>query len=650
MNDSWFYTKLYKSLYFYRHSSTSIVKSRTYTVSNNIRIAIREPIKFAKKTVMLVVNNPTKLGRILSGKRTIQNWQKDQEKLRIEYKNWIKNVETPSVDYSKQRKEADNLKKKPLISLITPVFNPPKDAHIKLVESVLNQTYGNFELLLYDFGSDPAISKLLDDYSKMDKRIRVKHDLPNKGISENSNLCLEDVGGEYIGLLDHDDALMPNALFECMKAANDNDADFIYSDKDKITEDDERFDPLFKPDWSPEMALGGNYMTHFNLMRTKLVKELGGWDKSTDGAQDWDLFFRIIEITDKIVHVPKILYHWRIVENSTANGIGVKPYAMQGQRNAVAKHLKKLNLNATPQHDEHGQLNIYWENKSKKTLAVIKDGVNDTNSVDLLCKKIMSDESITDALEIAIFYCAENLTRSLDYKTIGRKIKKIQYTSGEFSSKLSKYVKENNYEKIVYINSTVKDDISEDVFNQILGWLEIPEVNISSGTLLSENGQVSDMGSFIDSSTIQFNKYHFATGFRSGYLGFIQWIRNFVLPAENFCAIDPNLIILASKKVDLSKIRDDEFIKCLALVNYVEGGRTVYDPTVVLYDKAPFEIRLPYSSELDKFVNANNKKLSKDPYYNENLDTNYRDPKPRFKSITAEPSLYGVSSVDAHLN
>lgn len=646
MNDSEFHRQLIRSIFFYRHHSSSILKSRTYTLANNARIAVKEPVKFAKKTANLIINNPTKLGRIITGKRSIQNWLKDQENLRNEYAEWIDHVEKPSIDINAQKNKLAVLKKKPLISLITPVFNPPVEAHTKLIESVLAQSYPNFELFLYNFGSDPAVEELLNDYFQKDKRIKVKHGLPNEGISKNSNLCLKDVKGEYVGLLDHDDALMPNALFECVLAGTEKGADFIYSDKDKITEEDQRFEPLFKPDWSPEMALGGNYMTHFNLMRTKLVKDLGGWDPNTDGAQDWDLFLRMIERTNKIVHVPKILYHWRTVEGSTANEIGMKPYAIASQKLAVQKHLDFLGVDAKAEHDETGQLNIHWPSQKETSLIIIHDICGDGNNVARIIEDIVSEDQHSSKSRVVVMCEVDALDKKDVDKIKDLKADIIEYKVGDFCKKLSRVVENSSSKTTAYINNTIKSGNNKDKLRQLLGWLEIEGVNLASGMLLAENGQIADMGSFFNPVTRQFHKYHFGTGFRSGYNGYIQWIRNLILPAENVFVFDTELFIKTSRQLNLSKIRDDELAKALALANFDIGGRAVYDPTVVFYDRAPFEVRLPYSTELKKFVDSKKSTLKTDPYYNQNLDNNYSDPKPITDSSVAESSEFSLKTVD----
>lgn len=634
MDDSEFAHQLDRTLYTYNEKSKSILRSRSYTLATNIRITIREPKLFAKKVIRLLVRNPHKLKQIILGQRMIQNFDADRELLNKEYYRWIKEVETADMDGGVQRKQAQSLKHKPLVSLITPVFDPPVGAHDKLIRSVMEQTYGNFELLLFNFGKDRAVRDLLDSWAVKDKRVVVKHDLPNEGISKNSNLCLKYVTGEYVGLLDHDDALMPDALFECVKAANEHDADFIYTDKDKITEDDRRHEPLFKPDWSPEMALGGNYLTHFDLMRTRLVRDVGGWDAHTDGAQDWDLFLRLLDVTDKVVHVPKIVYHWRTVAGSTSVQISVKPYALAAQRLAVQKHLERKKLKASAFQDDTGQMYIEWPTKNdprsfvihmrygdvKQTLELI-EGIkqaadfNQASKIFVLAEKGLLDEKSQEEL------------KATDSTTF------VKYESGAFAKRVTRCLKDAEHKTAIYLTDSNKKISTllpgNSWISQLCGWLNIEGVYAAGAASYAEDGKVVDIGSFFNPAVAKFEKYYFSTGFRSGYNGYIQWLRNFVMVSERLFALDTSLLASSSWDELVEDMRDDEFCQCLALVSHAAGGRGVYDPAVSAIDTAPFYYLLPNSMVTRKYIDHKCPDLLKaDPYYNLNLNDYYQDPRP----------------------
>ena len=269
-------------------------------------------------------------------------------KLKDPYRIWILKNEPPREKLEEYKKEALSFKYRPKISIITPVWNTDKRWLRKCIESVLNQVYDNWELCIVDGGSSkPHIKKILDEYAKKESRIKIKFLPENKGIAGNSNEALSLATGEFVCLLDHDDELAPFALYEVVKLLNEKPhLDFIYSDEDKIDEKEKRKDPFFKPDWSPDMFLSYNYICHLAIIRKKIIDKIGGFREGFEGSQDYDLFLRVIELTDKIAHIPKVLYHWRMVPGSAASHAMAKPYAIPNAKRAISEFLKKRGIEA----------------------------------------------------------------------------------------------------------------------------------------------------------------------------------------------------------------------------------------------------------------------------------------------------------------
>ncbi|MEQ8173199.1 MAG: glycosyltransferase family 2 protein, partial [Candidatus Eremiobacterota bacterium] len=235
----------------------------------------------------------------------------------------------------------------PKISIITPTYNTPKQFLIDMIESVLNQTYSKWELCIADGSSmEHYVKNILENYQNKDKRIKVKLLTENKGIAGNSNEALSMATGDFMTLLDHDDTLTPYALFEIVKVINEHpDVDFIYSDEDKITEDGERrFDHYFKPDWSPDTLKSYNYPIHVSVFSKDTIKLIGGFRDGFEGSQDYDLILRVTEKAKNIIHIPKILYHWRVNKNSTAGDTGAKLYAYVSAKKALEEHLQRTGL------------------------------------------------------------------------------------------------------------------------------------------------------------------------------------------------------------------------------------------------------------------------------------------------------------------
>lgn len=232
----------------------------------------------------------------------------------------------------------------PLISVAVPAYRTPEKFLAQMIDSLLAQTYGNWELCIAN-GSpeDSAMKKVLEEYTKKDSRIRVSELTENKGIAGNTNAALEMAQGEFVGLLDHDDLLAPNALYEIVRALDeDRNLDAVYTDEDKVTTElDEHFQPHLKPDFNLDLLRSNNYICHFFVVRRSIVQKVGGFCQEFDGAQDHDFIFRCIETAEKVGHIPEILYHWRTHKASTADNPASKMYAFDAGKRAIEAHLKR---------------------------------------------------------------------------------------------------------------------------------------------------------------------------------------------------------------------------------------------------------------------------------------------------------------------
>jgi GT2 family glycosyltransferase len=234
----------------------------------------------------------------------------------------------------------------PKISIILNSYKTPMPMLWQAVQSVQNQIYKNFELIIVDDGSrDKRITTYLNSLVATSDQIKVRILEKNVGISNALNLGLEMVTSEYFTVLDHDDALAEDALLlVALYLLENKDTDYLYTDEDKLSSDGkECFGPFFKPDWSPEYFLSMMYTCHLSVFRTNLVRKLGGYRNKFDFAQDYDLTLRVSEITNQIVHIPFVCYHWRIWENSTASSNKAKPQAFKAAKLALIEHLNRLN-------------------------------------------------------------------------------------------------------------------------------------------------------------------------------------------------------------------------------------------------------------------------------------------------------------------
>lgn len=279
----------------------------------------------------------------------------------ISYENWMNTYEKKMLAKD-EITSVSMLSYKPLISILVPVYNVEEHYLRACIDSVLQQTYETIELCLVDDAStQPHIRPVLEEYAEKDNRVKVIFREKNGHISEASNTGISECTGEFIGLLDNDDVLTKNAIYEVVRKLNeDSSYDLIYSDEDKLTANGKRrLDPMFKPDWSPDAFLGHMYICHFSVYRTSFLKSLGGFRKGYEGAQDYDLALRAMEQTKHIGHIPKILYHWRMIPTSTAAGSGAKNYAFDAAMKAKKDMLHRQNTDA------------YFEEDSEKSISNI---------------------------------------------------------------------------------------------------------------------------------------------------------------------------------------------------------------------------------------------------------------------------------------
>ena len=257
----------------------------------------------------------------------------------VSYLKWFEN--------QKEDVKVTKFKYEPMYSFIVPTYNVSRELLSECLDSILGQGYTNFEVCIADDHS--SLKETIDtlyDYEKRDKRIRVSYRSKNGMISEASNTAIKMAKGEYIVLVDNDDVIEKNSLYYITEVLNkDRSIDFIYSDEDKIDFRGKYMEPHFKPDYSPDTLMGVNYICHLSCIRKSLVDKVGGFRKKYDGSQDYDLFLRVLDKTDKIYHIEKVLYHWRQTATSTAGYLGNKSYAYIAGKRALEDTLKRRGLN-----------------------------------------------------------------------------------------------------------------------------------------------------------------------------------------------------------------------------------------------------------------------------------------------------------------
>lgn len=308
----------------------------------------------------------------------------------VDYEEWYKNHKPTMEELQRQREM--QFEYEPLISILVPVYNTPEEFLKQMIQSVRKQTYGNWELCVANANpANETVAEILRISSTKDERIKVKDVPENEGIAQNTNAALAIATGDYIGLLDHDDLLTPDALYEVVKAINENDRpQVLYSDEDKVTMDlSEHFQPHMKPDYNKDLLRSNNYITHFFVADRTLVEEVGGEDGEYNGAQDYDLILKCTERAKGIAHIPRILYHWRVHKASTADNPASKMYAFDAGKRAIEDHLKRCGEIGEVSHEKDlGFYRVKYKVQGNPLISIIIPNKDQVESLDKCLESI----------------------------------------------------------------------------------------------------------------------------------------------------------------------------------------------------------------------------------------------------------------------
>lgn len=412
------------------------------------------------------------------------------EDIYFNYQSWIADNEPSMEELIEQREKTKRFIETPMISILVPLFNTPIKILESMIQSVIAQTYDNWELCLVEASTlnREEIKNKINEYIHLDIRIRCEYLPNNLGISGNTNVALSMANGEFIYLLDHDDSISANAFFEIVEYINQNPrCDLIYSDEDKMSVVGIRKDPFFKPDWSPDMLQAGMYIGH-SAYRTELVKEIGGFRSEYDFSQDYDLILRFTEKTTHVGHISKVLYHWRELPGSAA--IGEKTYARKSNIAALSDAMKRRGLT--------GKViplipcnQILFENMSKPLISIIipSDNIENIN------KSISTIINNTDYKNYEIVIVTNSkLCESIMERKWGDKVRNARYDGiYNFSAKCNLGVEFSNGDFILFLN--------DDVYPENGNWLDIllgpfqqKEVGAVSPKLVYTDGTIQHAG------------------------------------------------------------------------------------------------------------------------------------------------------------
>lgn len=506
------------------------------------------------------------------------------QKSDIDYKEWYENHKVSQEELEKQKKKV--FVYAPKISILVPVYNTPQVFLKQMLQSVRKQTYANWELCIANANPDnEKVKQILEICMKKDDRIKVVNVPENEGIAQNTNRALDIATGEFIGLLDHDDLLEENALYEIVSCLNKKkETDVLYTDEDKVTTDlDEYFLPNFKPDFNLDMLRANNYICHFFVAKKELIEKVGGFRAEYNGAQDYDLILRCTEQAQNVAHIAKILYHWRVHKESTADNPLSKMYAYEAGKKAIEGHLARCHTDGEVlQTDNLGFYRIKYPVKGKPLVSIL---IPNKDQVDTLDKCLQSIEERTDYDNYEIIIIENNSTeqKTFDYynQICNDKIR-VVYWKKEFNySAINNFgVDQAKGEYLLLLNNDM-EVISRDWMSELLGHCQRPEVGAVGARLYYPDDTVQHAGIIIGIGGVAGSVF---VGMKRGYTGYMHRaaIQQDLSAVTAACMmIKRSVFEEAGRLEEQLKVAFNDVDLCLKIRK--NGYLIVYDPYVELY-------------------------------------------------------------------
>ena len=527
-------------------------------------------------------------------------------------------------------------KNRPLISVLVPLYNTPEEFLREMIESVTFQTYSDWELCLAD-GSDDEhsfVGDICKEYSDRDDRVVYKHLDENLGISDNTNACMKMAKGDYIGLFDHDDLLTQDALFEVVKKLNeDQSVEAVYTDEDKYLYDGKKktgtyVQPHFKSDFNLDLLRSCNYICHFFVVKKSIADEVGGFRKEFDGSQDFDFIFRCVEKADKVAHIPKILYHWRIHANSTAASPEKKMYCYEAGRHAIEEHLKRNGIDAEVMiTDNLGYYRVKYPVFEQPLVSIVIINKDNRRTLQKCIESIIRKSTYKNYEIIVV----DNNSESEDIKEYYRGIANVKNINIEYWKNPGNYSQMINYgvEKImgdfvIFIDNHT-EVITEDWIEEMLSNCQRNDVGIVGAKLIYPDNTIRHCGGIIGLGGIAGDAY---AGLDANYLG----NSGRALAHQNLSAVSSACMMTTKEVFDKVGGFEEKLRESFGDVDYClrvreEGYLVVMNPDVRIYyhkSKEPDNRNEEYQKEYDleeKYMTERWKEIlaAGDPYYNKNL-------------------------------
>ena len=548
----------------------------------------------------------------------------------VPYGPWYEEYKVKPEELEKQKKKKWNYE--PKISVVVPAYKTPEKFLREMIDSLLAQSYANWELCIANASPNEAgMSRILEEYCKKDARICVKPLLNNAGIAENTNEALEMATGEFIGLLDHDDLLAPNALYEIAKALESHPKiDVIYTDEDKVRADlSEHFQPNLKPDFNLDLLRSNNYICHIFVVRRTIVKMVGGFRKEYDGAQDYDFIFRCCESAKEIYHVPEILYHWRTHQASTAYNPASKMYAFEAGKRAIEGNLERCHLKAEVSHTKDlGFYRVKYEVEGTPLISIIIPNKDERESLKK-CIDSIEKKSTYENYEILI---VENNSNSKEifeyYKELSDnpKIRLLKWKEGFNYSAINNFAaKKAKGEYLLFLNNDM-EVIAPDWMEELLGHCQRKGTGAVGARLYYPNKTIQHAGTIIGIGGIAGHMFVDMPGERTGYMHKAAIQQDLSAVTAACMMVKRSVFEAVNGFEEKLSVAFNDVDLCLRI--RAQGELVVYDPYVELYhyesksrgtEDSKEKVRR-FQEEIE-FMRCRWEKLLKagDPYYNKHF-------------------------------
>lgn len=559
-----------------------------------------------------------------------------QAGVKEDYETWLGRHTITRRQAWRQKRTA--LSVSPLVSIVIPLYNTPLPYLRELVDSVRRQTYGNWQLCLADGSTDDKVRNYLKKRYGREKRISYKKLKKNKGISANTNEAISLARGDFLMLCDHDDTLEPDALYEIVRAVNRNPrADVVYTDEDKVSMDGQHyFDPNFKPDFNLFRLRENNYICHIFAVRKTVAEKTGYFRPEFDGAQDYDFIFRCCEAAREIVHIPRVLYHWRCHMESTAADPSSKAYAYEAGRRSVEQHYQRMKINAEVEMTERwGWYRSRVKIQGEPLISVIIPNKDHREDLDL-CLSSLAERSTYENYEILV---VENNSEKEEtfryYRQIPEKYPKVRILTWgkEFNySAINNFAAENaRGEYLLFLNNDV-EIITPQWIEEMLMICQQDEVAVTGAKLYYPDDTIQHAGVVLGLGGIAGHIMCRASREDAGYFGRM-------ISVQEISAVTAACMLVKRKDFENVGGFDENFCVAfndidLCMKMRAKGRKIVFTPYAELYhyesksrglEDTP-EKQFRFDKEVKRFQKKWGKCLDKgDPYYSPNLSVTEGD-------------------------